>query len=53
MRDSVRSTRSGVLSRKESAVGIAVTDEARPGNKEQEDIQLEEITIIHSKVDKK
>ena len=53
MRDSVKSTRSGVLSRGSSATAIAIPNEVRVDNKREEIVQLEEITVINSKVDKK
>lgn len=46
MRDSVRSTRSGVLSRGNSASAIAVPDGVKVDNKKEEFVQLEEITVI-------
>ena len=53
MRESVRRTKSGVLSQGDSAVAIAATDDAGLGNNEHKDIQLEEITVIRSNVDNK
>lgn len=48
VRDSVRSTRSGVLSRGSSATAIGVADEDRVDKKREEVVQLEEITVINS-----
>ena len=48
MRDSVRSTRSGVLSRGSSATAIGVTDEGRVDKRKEEVVQLEEITVLSS-----
>ena len=48
VRDSVRSTRSGVLSRGNSARAITVPDEVRGNKKREEVVQLEEITVINS-----
>ena len=49
VRDSVRSTRSGVLSRGNSAAAITVPDEVKNDKKREEIVQLEEITVINSK----
>ena len=49
VRDSVRSTRSGVLSRGNSAAAITVPDGVKGGKKREQFVQLEEITVINSK----
>lgn len=49
VRDSVRSTRSGVLSRGNSVGATTVPAEVRGDKRREEFVQLEEITVINSK----
>lgn len=48
VRDSVRSTRSGVLSRGNSAGAITIPNEVRRDKKREEFVHLEEITVVNS-----
>ena len=47
VRDSVRNTRNGTLSRGNSVGAVTVSSEGRADKKREEGIQLEEITVIN------